>query len=1004
MADHVCSTASQFATALTASVAGDVIKCDPSVIFEGEFVLPVKAGYTAGIGAAGGVRITTSATNGLPAANTRTGPSFSDVMPKFRVPQTSNYTNRPALRLAPGAKGWYLDNIEIRQSYSGGGAMLAIGENDVATYNSKAHQPEDCHVSQVYLNGLARIVGQRRGIDLHGKNCTVKHSYITGGVPNTTSNDAIGIWICNSEGTLTITNNAIVGFTENILFGGDEPKINSAATVNSTPTPTVTSCRLTMTDSNYYIPTVGEVVALPTTSSTVRMHPTVLTASEVSTGVYDITYAEIAAAPTAGGSASWGLTPKTVTINKNYCTKPLAWRDNPMIATPGNISISASGSGTSLTAGTYLVQVGARAAGYAGNDTASPPSSASAVNVSAGQQINVSWDAVTNGERYRVYVTHPDGVVRYKEVTSPTVSTTYTSNGTSAGSLAAGAKWKVKNLFEIKAAQAVTIEDNIFEQCWPGADSTGGAIWIKSVNQPNGHANPYTWTNDITFQYNIVRHCAGFMVFSGCEFTGSNQINRPKLMSNVTVQHNLMYDSSNTWTQGLAGIYAFNLSNGCANLTITQNTAISTITGNSGTMELISSASRDAYLRGLVVTNNLFNHGRYGVKGQVDGISLSVGTQALVAHSQSNYTFSHNALAAIEDSSGGYSSSNYPSGASLLFPTNTVFEQASSGGYFTNYAAYDFSLRASSPALDAGIGGVDLGCDVTEVLSRTALVVSGAASAPSAPTIVTTTLANGTVGVAYTATIETTGGVTPYSYAVTNGSLPSGLSLSTTSPRAFITGTPDAAGSSTFTITVTDSTGGTPLTDPQAYTVTIAAAPANPLVVTPGALPDATVGELYEAQLSVHGGVEPYRVQIEEGYALPDGLTLQDNYGGDDLVDNMIAGTPTVAGSTNVVFRVTDAVNTAITHALTLVVDDPAYEIDLDASHKRALDWEMRRLGNPYASTAAQVRALAYERLTPIHNRYLRAKSLATMQNYESLGLTLRDLVDDITGVDDEDV
>jgi hypothetical protein len=55
--------------------------------------------------------------------------------------------------------------------------------------------------------------------------------------------------------------------------------------------------------------------------------------------------------------------------------------------------------------------------------------------------------------------------------------------------------------------------------------------------------------------------------------------------------------------------------------------------------------------------------------------------------------------------------------------------------------------------------------------------------------------------VPYSQTLVATGGITPYTYSLTAGSLPPGLSLSSTGA---ISGTPTAVGASSFTVTVTD--------------------------------------------------------------------------------------------------------------------------------------------------------------------------------------------------------
>src|SRR5205085_3001016 len=74
----------------------------------------------------------------------------------------------------------------------------------------------------------------------------------------------------------------------------------------------------------------------------------------------------------------------------------------------------------------------------------------------------------------------------------------------------------------------------------------------------------------------------------------------------------------------------------------------------------------------------------------------------------------------------------------------------------------------------------------------------------SAVTITTTSLPNGTVQTAYSATLQATGGTAPYTWSVGSGSLPAALTLS---PSGTISGTPTTAGSSAFTIQVADSAG-----------------------------------------------------------------------------------------------------------------------------------------------------------------------------------------------------
>jgi len=160
-----------------------------------------------------------------------------------------------------------------------------------------------------------------------------------------------------------------------------------------------------------------------------------------------------------------------------------------------------------------------------------------------------------------------------------------------------------------------------------------------------------------------------------------------------------------------------------------------------------------------------------------------------------------------------------------------------------------------------------------------------------APVIVVApaTIPDGTAGQAYSATLSATGGVGPYTFAVTTGALPAGVTLSSTGTVA---GTPTASGTFNVTVTATDANG---QTGAQAYTVTIAV-PA--LTLTPATLPSGVVGVAYSQTLATTGGVAPYTYAVTAG-ALPGGLTLAAN--------GTLSGTPTAAGTFNATITVTDS-------------------------------------------------------------------------------------------------
>src|ERR1700739_3662054 len=99
---------------------------------------------------------------------------------------------------------------------------------------------------------------------------------------------------------------------------------------------------------------------------------------------------------------------------------------------------------------------------------------------------------------------------------------------------------------------------------------------------------------------------------------------------------------------------------------------------------------------------------------------------------------------------------------------------------------------------------------LAEALAALFLLVSCGGSStppppPPAPSITTATLPDWMVTFAYSQTLQATGGVSPFSWSVSSGRLPHGLSLANSSSNSvIIAGTPDVAASTTFTIQVTD--------------------------------------------------------------------------------------------------------------------------------------------------------------------------------------------------------
>jgi hypothetical protein len=166
-------------------------------------------------------------------------------------------------------------------------------------------------------------------------------------------------------------------------------------------------------------------------------------------------------------------------------------------------------------------------------------------------------------------------------------------------------------------------------------------------------------------------------------------------------------------------------------------------------------------------------------------------------------------------------------------------------------------------------------------------------------------LPGATVGVAYSTALQASGGTPPYSWAVTTGSPPTGVSLSS---AGLLSGTPTVAGTSSATYQVTDSASPTPLTASASLSITVSGG----LAITTTSLPGGTDGVAYTATLVATGGTAPYNWSIISSTGLPDGLTL-------DPAAGVISGTPT-GTSASFTIQVTDSANATATQQLAISI------------------------------------------------------------------------------------
>jgi hypothetical protein len=150
-------------------------------------------------------------------------------------------------------------------------------------------------------------------------------------------------------------------------------------------------------------------------------------------------------------------------------------------------------------------------------------------------------------------------------------------------------------------------------------------------------------------------------------------------------------------------------------------------------------------------------------------------------------------------------------------------------------------------------------------------------------TLTPMTLANGVLGTAYNQTLTASPAGGNYSYAVTVGSLPPGLTLNGTT--GVLSGAPTAGGSYAFAVTTT---GWGACTRTQSYNLLVTGT-CSTITVNPTSLPAGALGTAYTQTVSATGGTTPYSYSIATG-ALPAGLTLNASMG-------ELSGTPTTSGT-----------------------------------------------------------------------------------------------------------
>lgn len=233
--------------------------------------------------------------------------------------------------------------------------------------------------------------------------------------------------------------------------------------------------------------------------------------------------------------------------------------------------------------------------------------------------------------------------------------------------------------------------------------------------------------------------------------------------------------------------------------------------------------------------------------------------------------------------------------------------------------------RLSGSPSQAGVTNFALA--VVDAAARNASRSCAITVAP-ALAISATALPDANLAAPYSQVIGVTGGLAPFVWSTSAGSLPPGLFLN--SGTGQVTGTPTVGGSFSFTIRVNDSAGAQVT---QTLTLRVVAG----LAITDCPLPVATVGQAYSGAAALQAGTAPFSWSIIGG-ALPSGLSL-------DAVSGQISGTPSTTGISSYAISVADATGASALRACTLTVTGGALSVSTAASLAPAI------VGNPYSAS-----------------------------------------------------
>lgn len=188
----------------------------------------------------------------------------------------------------------------------------------------------------------------------------------------------------------------------------------------------------------------------------------------------------------------------------------------------------------------------------------------------------------------------------------------------------------VKNLFELKSAQRVLIENNVFENIWADAQS-GNAIVFTPRNQSGGC--PWCIVQDVVFQNNVLKHVQTY-AFNILGVDNNQVTTTPS--GRITIRNNIIEAGRGALVQDKVD-----------GLTFDHNLLV----GVGGQILALGGGP----LKNVRVTNNVLRSGLYGITG--DGTS-TIGAPTLIACC-TPFVFTNNVIELTASGFVAYPAGNY---------------------------------------------------------------------------------------------------------------------------------------------------------------------------------------------------------------------------------------------------------------------------------------------------------------------------------------------------------